>query len=79
VLAQERLIEGSPSVLKLFRGDPFRGAPPAQVRTVLWQYWFTDAATRRRTGAWWRRQELGLFSGVLTKTSDGGFTLTDSP
>jgi lipase maturation factor 1 len=79
VLAQERLIEGSPSVLKLFRGDPFRGAPPAQVRTVLWQYWFTDAATRRRTGAWWRRQELGLFSGVLTKTSDGRFALSESP
>ena len=79
VLTQERLIEGSPSVLKLFRNDPFPGTPPTQVRTVLWQYWFTDAATRRRTGAWWRRQELGLFSGVLTKTSDGRLTLRDSP
>jgi hypothetical protein len=65
VLAQRRLIEGSPSVLRLFRYDPFHGKPPARVRTVLWQYWFTDLATKRKTGAWWRRAELGLFTGVV--------------
>ena len=79
VTAQQRLIEGSPSVLHLFRRDPFAGKPPAQVRTVLWQYWFTDWETKRRTGAWWRRKELGLFSGVLSRRSDGGFVLTASP
>lgn len=78
VLAQERLIEGSPSVLALFRADPFGGHPPTQVRTVLWQYWFTDRATKRRTGAWWRREYLGPFAGVLTRTSDGRFVLGDS-
>jgi hypothetical protein len=65
VLAQQRLLEGSPSVLRLFRDDPFHGRPPALVRTVLWQYWFTDAATRRATGAWWRRRELGPFTGTV--------------
>ncbi|HEV7993896.1 MAG TPA: lipase maturation factor family protein [Gemmatimonadaceae bacterium] len=65
VRAQERLVEGSPSVLRLFRRDPFEGKPPALVRTVLWQYWFTDLATKRRTGAWWRRKELGVFTGVV--------------
>jgi lipase maturation factor len=79
VTAQQRLIEGSPSVLHLFRRDPFAGTPPAQVRTVLWQYWFTDWKTKRRTGAWWRRKELGLFSGVLSRRPDGGFVLTASP
>jgi hypothetical protein len=78
VIAQERLIEGSPSVLALFRANPFAGAPPPQVRTVLWQYWFTDRATRLKTGAWWRRQYLGPFAGVLTRTSDGRFVLGDS-
>jgi lipase maturation factor 1 len=66
-------------VLHLFRRDPFAGKPPAQVRTVLWQYWFTDWETKRRTGAWWRRKELGLFSGVLSRRPDGGFVLTASP
>jgi Lipase maturation factor len=65
VLAQQRLVEGSPAVLRLFRDDPFRGKPPGLVRTVLWQYWFTDLATKRKTGAWWRRAELGEFTGVV--------------
>jgi hypothetical protein len=79
VAAQQRLAEGSPSVVALFRRDPFNGHPPRQVRTVLWQYWFTDWQTKRNTGAWWRRQMLGLFSGVLTRESDGQFVLTQSP
>jgi hypothetical protein len=58
---EERLREGSPDVLALFRRDPFHGRPPQAVRTVLWQYWFTDRATRRATGAWWRRESLGLW------------------
>lgn len=79
VSAQQRLIEGSPSVLALFRRDPFNGHPPPQVRTVLWQYWFTDRATKRRTGAWWRRQMLGPFAGVLTRQSNGQYVLSQSP
>ena len=67
IRAQQRLIEGSPSVLRLFRHDPFQGKPPALVRTVLYQYWFTDLATKRKTGAWWRRTELGPFTGVVGK------------
>jgi lipase maturation factor 1 len=66
VLAQQRLLENSPSVLRLFRRNPFApGPPPVLVRTVRWQYWFTDLATKRRTGAWWRRRELGPFTGVV--------------
>jgi lipase maturation factor 1 len=65
VLAQQRLLENSPSVLRLFRANPFGDRPPALVRTVRWQYWFTDLETKRRTGAWWRRQELGPFTGIV--------------
>jgi hypothetical protein len=65
VNAQLRLVEGSPSVLRLFRSDPFEGKPPALVRAVLWQYRFSDLATKRATGAWWRRQLLGPYTGVV--------------
>ena len=75
LLAQQRLIEGSPAVLGLFRRDPFRGRPPAMVRTVVWQYWFTDMATKRRTGMWWRRRELGPFTGTLRRAPDGTWEL----
>lgn len=71
VLAQQRLLEGSPPVLRLFRADPFHGRPPVMVRTVLYQYWFTDRATHRATGAWWRRRELGLFAGTMIRGQDG--------
>jgi len=58
---EERLRERSPDVLALFRRDPFGGRPPQAVRAMLWQYWFTDRATRRATGAWWRREPLGAW------------------
>ncbi|HEV2017859.1 MAG TPA: lipase maturation factor family protein [Gemmatimonadaceae bacterium] len=76
VLTEERLLEGSPSVLALFRADPFHGKQPSMVRTVLWQYSFTDLETKRRTGAWWRRQELGPFSPGVTRAMDGSTVLT---
>jgi hypothetical protein len=79
VNAQARLVEGSPSVLALFRRDPFSGTPPPEVRTVLWQYWFTDWDTHRKTGAWWRRKQLGLFAGTVTRQPDGRLVLSEAP
>ena len=60
-----RLLARSPPVLRLLARDPFEGQSPRFLRAVLYRYRFSDAATRRRTGAWWTRQELGLFSPVL--------------
>jgi hypothetical protein len=66
VLATEaRLLAAEPAVLGLFAADPFHGTRPRAVRAVLWQYWFTDRATRARTGAWWRRHYLGLYAPQL--------------
>src|SRR6185312_2688191 len=41
-LVQMKLLDDDPAVTSLFRSDPFAGAPPVAVRTVLWQYWFTS-------------------------------------
>jgi hypothetical protein len=60
--AETRLLAGEPAVLHLFARDPFAGARPVAVRTVLWQYWFTDRAERAATGRWWRRQYLGPYA-----------------
>ena len=56
-----RLLEGSRPVLALLEGNPFPHAPPRYIRAVTYDYRFTDFATRRKTGAWWRRQEKGLY------------------
>jgi hypothetical protein len=56
-----RLLQGSPQVLALLERNPFPTAPPRYVRAMAYDYHFTDFATRRQTGAWWRRQEKGLY------------------
>lgn len=63
--AAQKLLEGSKDVLRLFRSDPFQGKPPRYVKTVLWQYWFTTAAEKRRTGAWWVREQKGDYAPEL--------------
>ena len=70
-LTEERLLENDKDVLALFSGDPFSQTPPRYVRAVLWQYWFTTREEKHTTGNWWRRQLLGLYAPVLTRTPEG--------
>jgi hypothetical protein len=65
ITTEIRLAQGEPSVLALFRGDPFHGTPPKHVRAMVYQYWMTDLATKRATGRWWRRDEIAPFSGQI--------------
>jgi len=46
---------------RLLLRNPFPGRPPRYVRAVLYDYRFTDSAARRATGAWWQREEKGLY------------------
>jgi hypothetical protein len=61
-----RLLEGSPDVLALLKKNPFPQAPPRFVRAALYDYRFTNPATRRATGAWWHRQRRGAYSPVMS-------------
>jgi hypothetical protein len=70
VTTQARLLTAEPSVLALFARNPFATAPPTAVRTVIWRYWFTDFATRRRTHRWWNRELLGVYAGTVTRAGD---------
>jgi hypothetical protein len=76
---EERLLAGSPEVLALFANNPFPNQQPLQVRAVLWQYWFTDMATKRATGAWWRRELVGLYAPTLEREPDGKYLIVDWP
>jgi hypothetical protein len=64
-----RLLEGSPEVLKLFARNPFPEHPPRYIRAVLHDYRMTDLETHRRTGAWWKRERLGLYLPPLSLAS----------
>jgi len=74
---EERLLRASPDVLDLFAKNPFPEAPPQRVRTILWQYWFTDLETKRETGAWWRRQQLGPYSPGLQRAPNGQVVVSE--
>jgi len=65
VSTMARLREGSPQVLSLLAVNPFPAQPPRFVRAVLYDYRFTSAEERRRTGAWWQRELRGLYAPVL--------------
>lgn len=60
-----RLLEGSPEVLALLASNPFPDRPPRYVRAVVYDYRFTDAEERRRSGAWWKRELRGLYAPVV--------------
>jgi hypothetical protein len=77
--AEELLLENDPDVLNLFAGNPFAGKPPTEVRAILWQYWFTDPATKRATGRWWRRKEIGLYAPALERAPGGRFGVVQMP
>ena len=56
-----RLLTGSPPVLAMLERNPFPKQPPRYIRAVVYEYRFTDFTTRHRTGAWWRREDKGLY------------------
>jgi hypothetical protein len=55
------LLENKPAVTRLLARNPFPESPPSYVRASFYRYRFTTAEEHRRTGAWWKRQELGEY------------------
>ena len=56
-----RLLQGSEEVAGLLAYNPFPAQPPRYVRATLYVYTFTDSQTRARTGAWWKREQKGMY------------------
>jgi hypothetical protein len=79
VQTEEALLDDSPEVLKLFARNPFSNSLPQQIRAVIWQYWFTDMATKRATGDWWRRELIGLYAPSLVRMPGGKFGVAQFP
>ncbi|MBI3881068.1 MAG: lipase maturation factor family protein [Verrucomicrobia bacterium] len=63
-----RLLQGSPETLALLESNPFPNAPPRFIRAQLYEYHFTDYATRRATGEWWRRELKGVYCPPVSLT-----------
>ncbi len=68
---EARLLQNSPEVLSLMGRNPFPKAPPKYIRAQLYEYHFTDMATRRATGQWWRREYKGIYLPPISLTENG--------
>ncbi|HSC45083.1 MAG TPA: lipase maturation factor family protein, partial [Candidatus Acidoferrum sp.] len=79
VRTEQQLLFNNRDVLAFFRFNPFPQEPPAQVRSVIWQYWFTDRATKKSTGQWWRREYRGLYAPALALTPGGKTMVAEWP
>ena len=79
VRSERLLLQNDSSVLSLFAGNHFPGDPPRQVRAVVWQYWFTDLATKRATGLWWHRELRGLYAPTLEREPAGKIVVVEWP
>src|SRR5437764_2997484 len=56
-----RLLQGSADVNRLLAHNPFPDKPPRYIRARFYRYRFTTTEEHRRSGAWWKRQELGEY------------------
>ena len=63
----QRLLEGSPDVMRLLGDDPFAGHPPRHLRAVLYRYRFSDRVSSRTGGVWWTRERIGDYSPVRSR------------
>jgi hypothetical protein len=56
-----RLLEGSPAAQGFLASNPFPAEPPRYVRAMLYEYTFSDFETKKKNGAWWKRQLKGTY------------------
>ncbi len=66
-----KLLAGDRDALSLLRVNPFPGAPPKYVRARLYRYRFTTETERKQTGAWWKREEEGVWFPAVSLDTPG--------
>jgi hypothetical protein len=59
------LLACDPAVVGLFQRDPFPDSPPTLLRMRGYRLFFTDRATQRQTGKYWRKEPAGNYLPML--------------
>lgn len=70
------LLAGNQNVIALFARDPFPDQPPSMVRMRGYRMAFTDFATWRKTGRYWRREPDGEYLPTLIMVKGGDIFAT---
>lgn len=56
-----KLLTADRGILRLMGRNPFGDVPPVYIRALFYRYRYTTAKEKGRTGAWWRRELLGVY------------------
>jgi len=78
-LVATHLLQGDPAVTALFVRDPVPARVPAIIRMPAYRLTFTDAATRRATGAYWHKELLGEYLPMMYLDAKGQGVAVSSP
>jgi hypothetical protein len=62
-----KLLHNDPGAVGLFASNPFVDSPPRFVRAILYRYTFVRSGDP--SGAWWRRERLGIWIPSMSVTS----------
>lgn len=76
-----KLLLRNPEVMARFARDPFPDRPPNVVRMRRYRLEFTDGATRRQTGHYWRKEFVGDYLPAICLLENGKtaqFDLTEA-
>jgi TPR repeat protein len=65
------LLARNPAVMARFRADPFADRPATQIRIRGYELVFTDLATQRATGHYWKKTLRGEYLPMMTLDSSG--------
>ena len=57
-----KLLEGSPQVLSLLKGNPFPDKPPKYIRALVYQYAYTSQEQRKNNSQIWNRSNPHIYS-----------------
>ncbi len=60
------LLQGKSEVLQLLADNPFPDTPPRYIRATLYDYRFTDLATKRSEGTWWHREWKSIYCPAIS-------------
>jgi TPR repeat protein len=70
-LVGAQLLRRSPEVMALFRTDPFADRPATLLRVPVYHLTFTDFATWRKTGRYWKKEFVGFYRPTLILDAQG--------
>jgi len=63
---QQRLLEGTPEVLRLLDTNPFPASPPRYIRSMVYDYRFSDWGEHQRMRVFWDRAFVGAYCPILS-------------